>query len=65
MLEVLNGSKFEWRHLPHDFPPWKSVYTQYRSWMKSGIFEKIHEALWNKLRRVRNKKPTPTCWYGR
>lgn len=49
-----------WRHLPHNFPPWKSVYTQYRTWIKSGIFEKIHGALRNKLRRIRNKKPTPT-----
>ncbi len=30
------------RSLPNDFPPWKSVYTQYRMWMKSGVFEKIH-----------------------
>ena len=49
-----------WRHLPHDFPPWKSVYTQYRVWVKSGTFEKIHLFLMRKFRRTINKSPTPT-----
>ncbi|WP_082884328.1 transposase [Piscirickettsia salmonis] len=24
-------TRCSWRHPPKDFPPWKSVYTQYRS----------------------------------
>ncbi|WP_416431193.1 transposase [Piscirickettsia salmonis] len=39
-----------WRHLRKDFPPWKSVYTQYRSWVKCNIFARIHAILRNKLR---------------
>ena len=54
-----------WRHLPHDFPPWKSVYTQYRTWVKSSVFEKIHTALRNKLRRIKNKKAITNSWNSR
>lgn len=49
-----------WRHLPNDFPPWKSVYTQYRTWMITGIFEKIHTALSKKLRRLQGKASIPS-----
>jgi len=49
-----------WRHLPNDFPPWKSVYTQYRAWVNSGVFEKIHEYLRRKTRVSKQKQPMPT-----
>lgn len=49
-----------WRHLPNDFPPWKSVYTQYRVWVKSGVFEEIHEFLRKKVRSSKNKSRAPT-----
>jgi putative transposase len=49
-----------WRHLPNDFPPWKSVYTQYRIWLRTNLFEKIHTILRNKLRIVKGKKPQPS-----
>ncbi|QMV46489.1 IS5 family transposase [Wolbachia pipientis] len=32
----------QWRYLPHDFPPWKTVYEQFRRWKKQGIFEKMN-----------------------
>ena len=31
-----------WRLLPHDFPPWKSVYAQFRTWKRNGIFMKVY-----------------------
>ena len=34
-----------WRLLPHDFPPWESVYTQFSTWKRTGIFMKIYERL--------------------
>lgn len=35
----------QWRHLPHDFPPWKSVYTQFLRWSRLGIFEELNKHL--------------------
>jgi putative transposase len=31
-----------WRNLPHDFPPWQSVFTRFRRFRDAGIFEKVH-----------------------
>lgn len=49
-----------WRHMPHDFPPWQSVYTQYRTWKAQGVFEKIHHFIRESLRQLlgRNKEAT-------
>ena len=55
--EMLNGifyllrSGCSWRLLPHDFPPWKSVYAQFSKWKREGIFIKIYELLRKKLRK--------------
>jgi transposase len=32
-----------WRTLPHDFPKWQSVYTQFRRWQEQGIFKLLPE----------------------
>jgi transposase len=34
-----------WRNLPSDFPPWQTVYAQYRQWRKAGIWDKIWSGL--------------------
>lgn len=49
-----------WRMLPHDFPPWKSVYTTFRRWMKDGRLQTAHDALRRRLRTElgRNEEPT-------
>jgi len=31
-----------WRNLPHDFPPWQSVFTRFRRFRDAGVFEKLH-----------------------
>ena len=42
----------QWPMLPHDFPPWKTVYTYFRNWRRDGTWERIHNALRQKVRRV-------------
>lgn len=32
----------QWRMLPKDFPPWQSVYGQFRRWTNSGIWEALN-----------------------
>ncbi len=44
MLYVLRTG-CSWRHLPHDFPPWKSVYTQFRRWLHQDIFRFLNDNL--------------------
>lgn len=31
----------QWRLLPKDFPPWRSVYVAFWRWRNSGLWEKI------------------------
>jgi putative transposase len=50
----------QWRQLPRDFPNWKSVYTVFWRWRKGGVWERIHHALRERLRRATGKKATPT-----
>ncbi len=49
-----------WRHLPHDFPAWKSVYSQFFRWCRNGVFEELNRQLVKRarLRCGRNAEPT-------
>lgn len=48
-----------WRNLPDEFPPWKTVYTQFRTWKKNGFFQKMNAYLKKKLRELQKQKSNP------
>lgn len=54
--EIVNGILYvlrsggSWRMLPHDFPPWDTVYGYFNRWRKAGVWEQIHHALYRQLR---------------
>lgn len=50
-----------WRSLPHDFPPWKSVYTQFKRWKDIGLFQYIHDYLREVLRIRLGKNSSPSA----
>jgi putative transposase len=50
-----------WRLLPHDFPPWKTVYHYFRFWRKDGTWERMHAALRRRLRVRINRDPEPSA----
>lgn len=45
-----------WRSLPHDFPPWKSVYTQFKRWKDDGVFQYVHDHMRDESRVRLGKK---------
>lgn len=49
-----------WRALPHDFPPWRTVYHYFRKWRIDGTWERLNRALRERLREKlgRNKAPS-------
>ncbi len=47
----------QWRALPHDLPPWKTVYTYFRSWRLDGTWRHIHDTLRRKVRRAAGRHP--------
>jgi transposase len=34
-----------WRLLPHDFPPWRTVYYYLRRWQREGVWARVHQTL--------------------
>ena len=65
--EVMNAifylvrSGCSWRHLPHDFPPWNVVYTQFVRWRNRGVFEKMHDEVKETIRKFLGRNPTASA----
>src|SRR5262249_55623014 len=53
-------SSCPWRMLPHDFPPWGTVSSQFHRWRKSGLWDRIHDALRRKTRVAQGREPLPS-----
>lgn len=50
-----------WRALPHDFPPWKTVYNYFRRWTADGTWQKILDALRPQARTKAKRDPSPSA----
>jgi putative transposase len=50
-----------WRLLPHDFPPWKTVYHYFRFWRLDGTWEMMHAALRRRVRVRLERNPRPSA----
>jgi putative transposase len=50
-----------WPLLPHDLPPWKTVYHYWRLWRLDGTWERMHTALREALRRRMGRDPQPSA----
>ena len=48
-----------WRALPHDFPPWRTVYNYFAAWKRDGTWKAINDALRRRVRRRAGRPPTP------
>ena len=60
-LFYLNRAGCSWRALPHDFPPWDSVYWYFRNWKKDGTFDRLHDQLRGDLRRAEGHDRQPSA----
>jgi putative transposase len=49
----------QWRLLPENFPPWKTVHDQFRWWRDSGVWERAGKALHEEGRVGRGRTPHP------
>jgi len=50
-----------WRLLPHDFPPWPTVYSQFTKWRKEGLFKRLHDHVRDKLRVLLGRAADPSA----
>jgi transposase len=67
MREVFNGLRWivragaAWRMLPHDLPPWHTVYQQSQRWLNAGVFEAIVHDLRAVLRLAAGRPAEPSA----
>ncbi len=47
--------------LPHDLPPWGTVWWYFRQWRQDGTWERVHETLRPKVREMEGREPTPSA----
>jgi transposase len=64
---VFNGLRYivrtgmQWRYMPHDLPPWYTVYQQTQRWIEAGVFEAIVHDLRMLLREIEGRNPQPSA----
>ena len=67
LREILNAifyvvrSGCAWRLLPHEFPPWKTVYHYFRVFRLDGTWERMHAALRERVRVRLRRNPQPSA----
>ena len=67
LREVFNGLRYsvktggQWRWMPHDLPPWPTVYQQTQRWLEAGSFEAIVHDLRALLRLAEGRRAEPTA----
>src|SRR5512143_3586847 len=50
-----------WRFLPSDYPPWGTVYHYFRTWQRTGLWHRIHQALRRRVRQQAHRDPDPSA----
>lgn len=50
-----------WRYLPHDFPPWETVYGYFAAWQKEGVFDQLNGLLRRLVREAEGRDSEPTA----
>ncbi len=54
--EILNGIFYvqrtgcQWEMMPHDLPPYSTVYGYFKKWQRKGGWQKMHDTVRHKLR---------------
>src|SRR5689334_22883767 len=59
--QSLDRTGGQWRALPHDFPPWSTVWSYFRQWRDNGTWQRIHTALREQVRVKQGREPTPSA----
>ena len=47
--------------MPHDLPPWGTVWWYFRKWRDDGTWERVEEALRVRVREVAGREATPAA----
>jgi putative transposase len=67
MREVVNAifyvvrSGCAWRMLPHDLPPWGTVWYYFHKWRIAGTWQQIHDTLRGQVRTAAGREESPSA----
>jgi transposase len=67
LREVFNGLRgivragAAWRMMPHDLPPWHTVYQQRQRWLTAGVFDALGQALRAVVRLAQGRQADPSA----
>ena len=67
MREVVNAIFYllrtgcSWEMLPHDFPPYSTVYYYFRRWQRRGIWQQMNQVLRDQVRMKQGKAAQATA----
>jgi putative transposase len=67
MREIVNAiyyvlrSGCAWRMLPHDFPPWQTVYGYFNTWRRESVWETMNDALRECVRQEAGREIEPSA----
>lgn len=56
----LNRSGCQWRMIPREFPPWRTVYNYYRDWIRLAVWPEVLAALRADARVGEGRDPDPS-----
>src|SRR4029453_4720974 len=57
----VNRTGIPWRYLPHDLPPWQTVYWYFTTWTTDAIFPRLNYDLAGLVRDHAGKQAAPTA----
>jgi putative transposase len=57
----VNRTGCQWRMLPVNFPPWRTVYGYYWRWQRAGVWAQINEVLVKQVRQIAGRAPHPSA----
>ncbi|MET9290643.1 IS5 family transposase [Streptomyces sp. NPDC003077] len=67
LREIINAILYidrtgvQWRYLPHDFPPWETVYGYFAKWQKDGVFAQLNSLLRQLARQKKGRNAEPSA----
>jgi len=60
-LLYLSRTGCQWRMLPHDLPPWETVYYHFSQWRDDGTWQRVNRELRIEIRVSVSKDPEPSA----
>jgi putative transposase len=67
LREIINAIRYvlrggiAWRALPHEYPPWQTVYHYFRAWRVDGTWERLNDELRQLVRERGGRNAQPSA----